>query len=49
MTVTFCMVKLVYPNIPSSIAPEPHDEHIPIQVPTTTDQVNMELSDKDVD
>lgn len=57
----FCMVdvcgykkakdkkKLVYPNIPSSIAPVPHDEHMPIPVPPTTDQVNMEISDEDDD
>ena len=57
----FCMVhvcgykkakdkkKLVYLNIPSSIAPVPHDEHMPIPVPPTTDKVNMEISDKNND
>ena len=34
--------KLAYPNIPSSIAPVLHDEHMPIQV-------NMEVSDKNDD
>ena len=36
--------KLAYLNIPSSIAPVPHDEHIP--APPTIDQVNMEILDK---
>ena len=60
----FCMVdisvykkpqdrkKLIYPDIPSSIAPVQHDEDLPIPVPPVTENVDdadMEKSDRDED
>ena len=42
--------KLIYPNIPSSIEPVQHDEHMPIPVPPTSenaDDADLEKSDRD--
>ena len=38
--------KLVYPDIPSSIAPVPHDEHLPVPESPEQNEAYRELLDK---